>query len=95
MQFRRGFSVEKNSKVIIVEDIVTTGGSIKELIDLLGKYEANIIGVICIVNRSQNNLNFKYDFNSLLNFPSESWEKESCPQCLKNVSITKPGSTGK
>ena len=44
--------------VVIVEDIITTGGSVKELITLLSKYNANIIGVICIVNRSEENIDF-------------------------------------
>ena len=95
MEFKRGFFIEKKSKVLIVEDIVTTGGSIFELIDLLLKYEVEIEGVICIVNRSQLNINFKYKFDSLLNFPSESWDKSDCPNCKKNIKIMKPGSTGK
>tara|TARA_B100000029_G_C17508523_1_gene935394 strand:+ start:155 stop:733 length:579 start_codon:yes stop_codon:yes gene_type:complete len=95
MQFKRGFQVEKKAKVIIVEDIVTTGGSINELIDLLETYDADIIGIICIVNRSQSNLKFKYNYQSLLNFPSESWDTDNCPNCKNNISITQPGSTGK
>ena len=74
---------------------MTTGGSIKELIDLLQEYKANIIGIICIVNRSSQNLSFNYNFKSLLNFPSESWEEEACPQCLLKTPLNKPGSTGK
>ena len=79
----------------IVEDIVSTGGSIFELIELLNKYEANIIGIVCIVNRSQKNINFNLNFDSLLSFPSESWEENECPEWLKKISISKPGSTGK
>ena len=95
MIFKRGFEVEKKSNVIIVEDIITTGGSIKELIYLLEKFNVNIKGIICIVNRSEKNLDFGYPFISLLNFPSQSWEYEDCPDWLKKIPITKPGSTGK
>jgi len=95
MIFKRGFEVEKKTNVIIVEDIITTGGSIKELIHLLEKFSVNIKGIICIVNRSEKNLDFGYPFISLLNFPSQSWEYEDCPDWLKKIPITKPGSTGK
>jgi orotate phosphoribosyltransferase len=95
MVFKRGFEVEKKSNVVIVEDIITTGGSIEELIDLLVKYDVNIKGIICIVNRSEKNLDFGYPFISLLNFQSQSWEYENCPDWLKKTPITKPGSTGK
>jgi len=95
MIFKRGFEVESKSNVIIVEDIITTGGSIKELIDLLSTYDVKIKGVICIVNRSENNLDFGYPFISLLNLPTQSWEYENCPNWLKEIPITKPGSTGK
>tara|TARA_B100000676_G_scaffold98964_1_gene98853 strand:+ start:750 stop:1322 length:573 start_codon:yes stop_codon:yes gene_type:complete len=95
MKFKRGFHVEPNTRVLIVEDIVSTGGSIKELIDLLNNYKANIVGIICIVNRSQKNIKFNNRFDSLLNFPSESWEEDKCPEWLMEIPITKPGSTGK
>ena len=68
---------------------------IKEFIDLLNNYKANIVGIICIVNRSQKNIKFNNRFDSLLNFPSESWEEDKCPEWLMEIPITKPGSTGK
>jgi len=95
MNFRRGFQIEKGTKVLIVEDIVSTGGSIVELIDLLKTYKANIVGVICIVNRSLKNIDFDSRFESLLNFPSESWDENECPEWLLKIPIVKPGSTGK
>ena len=96
MQFKRGFSIEKNSNIIIVEDIITTGGSVRELIDLLViDYKVNIVGVVCIVNRSEDNLDFGSPFISLLNLPSQSWDKSNCPTCLKKIPLSKPGSTGK
>ena len=95
MNFRRGFSIEKNMNIIIVEDIVTTGGSILELLDLISKYDANIKGVICIVNRSENNLNFNCPFISLLNLPSQSWHENDVPEWLLKAPLTKPGSIGK
>ena len=95
MEFKRGFNVDADTRVLIVEDIVSTGGSIDELIDLLHDYKANIVGIVCIVNRSQKNIKFDARFDSLLNFPSESWEENECPEWLTKIPITKPGSTGK
>ena len=95
MEFKRGFTINKGDNVVIVEDIVTTGGSIFELIELVVKYNANIKGIICMVNRNEDNINFKYPFSSLLSLPVESWESDSIPDWLNEIPITKPGSTGK
>ena len=58
-------------------------------------YKVNILGVVCIVNRSEENIDFSCPFISLLNLPSQSWDKSNCPTCLKKIPLTKPGSTGK
>ena len=95
MEFKRGFNIEKGANLLVVEDIVTTGGSIVELIDLISQYDANIKGIICIVNRSEKNLDFKFPFTSLLSLPTQSWEEEQIPVWLDKIPLTKPGSTGK
>ena len=95
MVFKRGFNIDKESNILIVEDIVTTGGSILELIDLVSEYKANIKGVICIVDRSEKNIEFNAPFTSLLSLPTQSWENDQVPDWLNEVPLTKPGSTGK
>ena len=95
MVFKRGFFIEENQNILIVEDIVTTGGSINELINLIEQYKGNIIGIISIVDRNDKTSNFKYEYETLLNFPSKSWNLEDCPDWLKKIPIEKPGSTGK
>ena len=95
MVFKRGFTIEKKQNVLIVEDIVTTGGSIKELIKIVNDYDANIIGVVSIVDRNDKKSIIEYPYETLLNYPSESWEASDCPQCKKKIPILKPGSTGK
>ena len=95
MEFRRGFSIDKGSNIIIVEDIVTTGGSIIELLELISNYDVNVKGVTCIVNRSEKNLSFNSPFISLLNIPVKSWSENSIPDWLNEIPINKPGSTGK
>ena len=95
MQFRRGFTIEQNANVLIVEDIVTTGGSIVELINLLSNLNVNIIGIVCLVDRSNKKLDFGFPFNSLLKLDVKSWDKSDVPDWLDKIEITKPGSTGK
>ncbi len=95
MCFKRGFNIEDGQNVLIVEDIVTTGGSINEIISLVEKYNANIVGIVSIVDRNDKKNFFKYPYETLLNFPVESWDEKECPDWLKKIPINKPGSTGK
>ena len=95
MSFKRGFTIEENQNVIIVEDIVTTGGSINEIINLVEQYNANITGIISIVDRNDKKKIFDYPYETLLNYPSQSWVEKECPDCINKIPIIKPGSTGK
>ena len=92
---RRGFYLPKGIKVLIVEDIVTTGGSIVELIDLCNDYEAEIIGICSLVDRSLNKTDFKHEYKSLLELPIESWDEQDIPDWLEKIPITSPGRSGK
>ena len=92
---RRGFDLPKGINVLIVEDIVTTGGSIFELIDLSDNYNANIIGICSLVDRSLDKKNFRYDYKPLLKLPIESWDEENIPDWLEKTPITSPGRSGK
>tara|TARA_Y100001970_G_scaffold47257_1_gene59677 strand:- start:41899 stop:42474 length:576 start_codon:yes stop_codon:yes gene_type:complete len=95
MCFKRGFYIEEKQNVLIVEDIVTTGGSINEIINLVEKYDANIVGIVSIVDRNDKKKIFKYPYETLLNYPVQSWEEVNCPKCLNQEPLIKPGSTGK
>ena len=95
MCFKRGFNIEEKQNILIVEDIVTTGGSINEIINLVEKYNANIVGIVSIVDRNDKKKIFNYPYETLLNYPVESWGDKECPECLNKEPIIKPGSTGK
>ena len=95
MCLKRGFNIDKKQNILIVEDIVTTGGSINEIIDLVELYDCNVVGIVSIVDRNDKVKIFKYPYETLLNFPVQSWEKDNCPLCKNNIPLTKPGSTGK
>ena len=95
MELRRGFSISKGQRVVIVEDIITTGGSVFELIQLANEYGAEIVRVVNLVHRSPDEINFGIQTTALLTIPSESWETQNCPLCKQGVPITERGRTGK
>ena len=95
MELRRGFSISKGDKILIVEDIITTGGSVFELVQLAEKNEAEIVGIVSLIHRATTDINFGYNYSTLLKFPVESWETNDMPKWLKDLPITKPGRTGK
>ncbi|MDO8535628.1 MAG: orotate phosphoribosyltransferase [Candidatus Omnitrophota bacterium] len=92
MVLRRGFSVSKGEKVLVVEDVVTTGGSTKEVIDLIGSFGANVIGVGSIIDRSSSVIDFGIPFRSLAKVNVETFAEKDCLFCKNNIPVTKPGS---
>ena len=95
MNLRRGFEIKADSNVVIVEDIVSTGGSIFELIEVVKNCNANIIGVTSIVHRSIEEINFGCTYKPLLNYPVESWDEKNIPDWLNEIPITQQGRSGK
>ena len=95
MELRRGFEIQEGSNVLIVEDIVSTGGSIFELIEVVKNYGANVAGVSSIVHRSVDEIDFGCAYKPLLNHPVESWDKDSIPDWLNEIPITVHGRSGK
>lgn len=96
MTFRRSFSLHEGERVLIVEDIVTTGGSIKEVIDVVKSYNAIPVAVSMLVDRSGGKADFgDVPATALLKMNVETYKPEDCPLCKNNVPITKRGSTGK
>ncbi|MGE4357746.1 MAG: orotate phosphoribosyltransferase [Candidatus Omnitrophota bacterium] len=94
MTLRRGFILTKNDRVLIVEDVITTGSTIEELIKLVRENEARLIGVSSIVNRSTERLAFKDRYEYLVNIPIKNYSEQDCPLCKDNVPAVKLGSRG-
>ena len=95
MELRRGFTINSGERVVIVEDIITTGGSVFELIDLAEELSAKIVHVVNLVDRSQDGKDFGYPSTALLNLPSESYKLDDCPLCKQGFPLTERGRTGK
>lgn len=92
MILRRGFSVQKGERCLVVEDVITTGASTKEVINLVKDNDANVVGVAAIVERSKKAIDFKAKKAILLRIPLITYPEENCPLCKKKIPLTKPGS---
>ena len=92
MTLRRGFTLEKGQKVIISEDVVTTGMSALESIEALKDFGVEVVGISCLVNRSGKSEVGGYKIYSALNLDIDTYEKEECPLCKEGTPAVKPGS---
>lgn len=90
MQLRRGYSLKKGERVVIMEDVITTAKTIHETIDALKEFEVEIAAVGCIVDRTcgRTGLNIK----SLLQIDPVTYDPENCPLCKEGLPLVKPGS---
>ena len=93
-KLRRGFSIKKNTRVLIVEDVITTGKSSLECEKLIKKFNAKAIGFACLIDRtSKNKLKIKNKkIISQIKLEVPTYNKKNLPLKLKNIPITKPGS---
>lgn len=95
LTLKRGFELPEGKRVLIVEDVVTTGKSVLELVDLVQQSGATLVGLVCLVDRSASGMDPGYPFRALLRYPSQSWEPHSCPLCRDGVPLETRGRTGK
>ena len=92
LTLRRGFSFEAGEKVLICEDVVTTGGSVFEVIDIVKNAGAQIVGVGFIVDRSNGEVQFGYPQFSTVKLNAVSYSADECPLCKEKLPLIKPGS---
>ena len=92
-KLRRGFNIKKNSRVLIIEDVITTGKSSLECVKLINKSKAKHLGFASIINRSsKKSLKIKSKIISHLKIEVPTYKKNELPDELRNIKITKPGS---
>ncbi len=94
MTLRRGFALVPGSKVIVVEDVVTTGGSVKEVIALARNVGCEVAAAASIVDRSNGAVDFGVPYKALLTMEVKSYEADECPLCKDGSVPYKPGSRG-
>jgi orotate phosphoribosyltransferase len=92
MTLRRGFSVKKDEKILVVEDVITTGGSVKECIDVLKSHGANVTVAASIIDRSGGTADVGVPRVALATLNVQSYTPEDCPMCHRGVEAVKPGS---
>ncbi|MDD3114763.1 MAG: orotate phosphoribosyltransferase [Anaerovibrio sp.] len=96
MTFRRGFTLHEGERVLIVEDIVTTGGSIREVIDVVREHGGIPVAVSMLVDRSGGKATFgDVPCTALLHMDVKTYKPEECPLCQAGAAMTKRGRTGK
>jgi orotate phosphoribosyltransferase len=95
MVLKRGFAIQSGERVLIVEDIVTTGGSVQEVIDIVREQGGDIVGVGMLVDRSGGKADFGVPQQALLTLTVPTYSPDTCPLCKENVPLTKRGRTGK
>ncbi len=91
MRFRRAFFVPEGARVLVVEDVVTTGGSVAEVVDLVRQAGGDPVAVTSIIDRGGPKA-FDIPLYPLLRLEVESWEPATCGQCASGEAITSPGS---
>lgn len=93
MELRRGFEIPKGAKVLVAEDVVTTGGSVKEVIEAVEKQGGEVVGVVVVVDRSNGTVEFGTRFEAALTTEVVAYEANDCPLCKEGNSVPiKPGS---
>jgi orotate phosphoribosyltransferase len=96
MLLRRGFQIKPGQRVLVVEDVVTTGGSVDEVIKIVRDNGATVVGVGVLVDRSNGKVDFGVRMEAVLTMDIKSWDAEKCPLCQEGkIPVVKPGSRTK
>lgn len=92
MQLRRGFSIQPDDRILIIEDVVTTGGSILEIADIAAAEGAEIIGFSAVLNRSSGRFKPNKPFFPWLSLEIDTYNPDDCPLCKQAIPLYQPGS---
>jgi orotate phosphoribosyltransferase len=92
LALRRGFTLDATDRVLVVEDVMTTGGSTRETIEVAKAAGGQVVGTASIVDRSDGTVRFDVPFTSLLEIALPTYEPRTCPLCAQGIPVVKPGS---
>jgi orotate phosphoribosyltransferase len=92
LTLRRGFSLSRGERVLIVEDVVTTGGSTRETIEVATSTGAEVVGAAALIDRSGGTAQLGVPLEALARLSLPTYEPSTCPLCARGVPVTKPGS---
>jgi orotate phosphoribosyltransferase len=85
--FRRGFNIKPGERILVVDDILTTGGSIKEVVNAVKELKGYIIGIAVLVDRSNADIDFGYPLFSCLRASTVAYKPTNCPQCSAGIPL--------
>ena len=91
--FRRGFVLNPNEKVLVIDDILTTGKSVKEVLDAITEHDGAVVGIGILVDRSEHGLDFGFPLYSCLRSVTPAYQPQDCPLCKQDIPLIKPGSS--
>lgn len=95
MVLRRGFGIPKGARILVAEDVITTGGSVKEVMELIEEAGGILVGVAVLVDRSNGKIDFGIKLRAALSLEVSSYEDSECPICKEGtIPLVKPGSRG-
>jgi orotate phosphoribosyltransferase len=92
LSLRRGFNVAPNDRVLVIEDVLTTGGSTRETMQVAKAAGGQVIGAASVVDRSGGTVRFDVPFSALLDVSLATYEPGDCPLCAQGLPVVKPGS---
>lgn len=90
MALKRGLALRSGTRVLVVEDIITTGGSVKKTVEHLRRRGAEVVGVSALIDRSGGEATFDCRYAPLARLTMESWEPEDCPLCARATALIDP-----
>lgn len=94
MKLRRNFHINQGEKVIVAEDVITTGKSTLEVVNIIEKLGGDIKGIACVIDRRNSEIVLPYPVYSLIKVEVETYKPEECPLCQQGSLVVKPGSRG-
>ncbi|MEP6693129.1 MAG: orotate phosphoribosyltransferase [Chloroflexota bacterium] len=92
-EFRRGFELDSAEPVLVVDDIMTTGGSVQETIGAVRRAGAKVVGAAVLVDRSGGSASLDVPLHALWTVDIPTFDAADCPECAQGVPLTKPGTT--
>jgi orotate phosphoribosyltransferase len=92
LTLRRGFQLSSSDRVVVIEDVVTTGGSTRETIVVADQAGAKVVGAGSIIDRSGGNSDLGVPFSALVTLSLPTYQPDACPMCAAGSPVTKPGS---
>ncbi len=91
--FRRGFSIAPGERTLIVDDVLTTGSSVREVIEAVARIGGELIGIGVLVDRSERKIDFGVPLYSCLRSITRTYTPQDCPMCADHIPLVKPGSS--